>query len=59
MSITGVDYSTPWLCHQASALAHRSVFAILNLPLRFCLEPAMLLHPDVCAEVVKLADTPS
>src|ERR1039457_1519083 len=34
-------------------------FAILKLPLRFCLDPVMLPHPVGCAEVVKLADTPS
>ena len=47
------------LCHSLFLLT-KAVFCYTDLlPLRFCLEPAMPLHPDVCAEVVKLADTPS
>jgi len=45
--------------HGLAGFADSIVFAILMVPLRFCLEPVMPLHPDVCAEVVKLADTPS
>src|SRR5271165_6050808 len=43
---------------EPSALRPAYAFAILNLPLRFCLEAAVLAASG-CAEVVKLADTPS